>query len=147
MPPNNLRLAAMVAAIGTALLAISGIAIAGAPLERGRLEGRTAQGEQIVFHVAGGNLRLRHFTVRLRCRDDSVLIDRESDFQTTALGRNGSFRDDQAGGTDEVRFQGQLRGRAARGRLRVRDRLGRVRCDSRWVRFTARAGRPARLSL
>jgi len=54
----------------------------------------------------------------------------------------GRFHDDQVGSTDEVWIDGRLQGHGARGKVRVSDRLGSgVRCDSHWVRFTARAHR------
>lgn len=39
--------------------------------------------------------------------------------------------------TDQVWIRGRLHGRRLRGTIRVRDRSGRARCDSRWVRFHA----------
>jgi hypothetical protein len=80
------------------------------------------------------------FTIKLTCRDGSTLIDEESGFQRTPVQRDGNFHDDQLGSTDEVLLGGRLRGHTARGRVRVKDHLGNgVRCDSHWVRFSARA--------
>jgi hypothetical protein len=120
------------------LLAVSAAAIAQGPSSRGKLKGKTSQGRRIVLAASSGGLKVKHFTVRLRCHDGSTLIDQESGFQKTKLRSGGSFKDRQLGSTDEVRFQGHMHGHTVHGRLRVRDKLGHVRCDSRWVRFTAR---------
>ena len=100
--------------------------------------GRTAQGQRIQLAVHGRRVGLLHVTVRLRCRDRSILVDDESGFQPTPIRANGRFRDHQSGSTDDVYLSGRLRGRVLRGRVRVTDRVGRVRCNSRGVRFTAR---------
>ena len=85
------------------------------------------------------DLRIVRFNIQLSCRDGSILIDEESGFVRTPVHRNGRFSDVQVGSTDTVLIRGKAKGRAIRGRLRVKDRLGRgVRCDSRWVKFSAR---------
>lgn len=115
---------------------------AAAGAERMTMKGRTGQRYLIALRAHGRAVEIMRFTIKLSCRDGSVLIDEESGFQRTPVRRGGSFHDDQFGSTDEVLFGGRLRGRAARGRVRVKDRLGSgVRCDSHWVRFLAHARR------
>jgi hypothetical protein len=85
----------------------------------------------------GKSIKVRHFSIALRCSDGSVLVDFESGFVPTKLGRNGRVHDHQFGSTDEVWVRGRLGGRRLRGTVRVRDRWGSARCDSHWVRFHA----------
>lgn len=114
---------------------------AGVPPMRQPMKGRTGQHYWISLRDHGRAIEIMRFSIKLACRDGSTLVDEESGFQRTPLGRGGSFRDDQLGATDEVLFGGRLRGHVARGRVRVKDHLGNgVRCDSHWVRFLARAG-------
>jgi hypothetical protein len=102
--------------------------------------GRTGQRYRIVLRARERTIEIMRFTIRLSCRDGSTLVDEESGFQRTPLARAGQFRDDRSGSTDEVRIKGRLRGRRAKGRVRVSDKLGSgVRCDSHWVRFVALA--------
>ncbi|HYC81186.1 MAG TPA: hypothetical protein VEB65_05330, partial [Solirubrobacterales bacterium] len=95
-------------------------------------------GRGIVFRITRGQLDLRHFSIKLRCRDGSILIDRESGFEPSALRSNGSFREYQYGSTDKVWFRGRANNRLVRGRIKVKDRWGHVRCNSGWVPFTAK---------
>lgn len=132
------RLSVAFACCAGACLAWAVGALAAPDEPRGKFSGKTAQKRRIVLRASPGHLDLLHFTVSLQCRDGSLLIDQESGFQPTPIRAGGSFRDDQVGSTDEVRLRGQVRGSQVRGRLRVTDRVGRVRCDSRWVKFTAR---------
>lgn len=130
----------LMAAMAWGLLTVGAGQTADAAPRRTAMVGRTAQHYRVVLRDRGRTVEIMRFTVRLACRDGSVLVDEESGFQTTSLGHGGSFYDDQLGSTDEVLFGGRLRGHRARGRIRVKDRLGNgVRCDSRWVRFSARA--------
>jgi hypothetical protein len=102
-------------------------------------KGRTGQKRVVKLKVGKGDLRIVRFNIQLPCRDGSVLIDEESGFVRTPVHRNGRFSDVQVGSTDMVLIRGKARGHTIRGRLRVKDRLGRgVRCDSRWVKFSAR---------
>ncbi len=101
-------------------------------------KGRTGQKRVVRLKTEKHALRIVRFNIRLSCRDGSILIDEESGFVRTPIHR-GRFRDVQVGSTDTVMIRGKAKGRAVRGRLRVKDRLGRgVRCDSRWVKFSAR---------
>lgn len=102
------------------------------------LKGKTRQGRAIRLTSSGNRLRLKRFTIALRCRNGGILIDDESGFVPTHLGRGGRVRDHQVGSTDDVWLRGRLRGRVLRGAVRVQDRWGRARCDSGWVRFHAR---------
>lgn len=127
-------------AAGAAALALpapNDAAAAGASKRGVAYKGKTAQKRAIAFRLSHGKLDLRHFSVRLRCRDGSMLIDKESGFKPSPL-RGGRFRDDQVGSTDEVWLRGRVRGRVIRGKLRVKDRWGHVRCNSHWVKFTAK---------
>lgn len=102
------------------------------------LKGRTGQKHRVKLKLSASTLRLVRFDIELRCRDGSILVDEESGFERTPIHRNGSFGDVQTGSTDTVMIRGRLRGKGVEGRLRVKDRLGKIRCDSRWVRFKAR---------
>lgn len=133
------RVVLMAAMAWGLLMAGVGQAADAAP-RRTAMKGRTAQHYRVALRDHGRAVEIMRFTIKLACRDGSVLVDEESGFQTTSLGHGGRFHDDQIGSTDEVLFGGRLRGHLARGRIRVKDRLGNgVRCDSHWVRFSARA--------
>lgn len=121
------------------VLAAASIGAAAAAPEKGAdlLKGRTAQGRQIRLRVHGKSIQIVSFTAQLRCRNGEVLIDEESGFQPTSV-KGGRFHDNQVGSTDEVLIRGHLRGSRASGAVRVKDRLGKVRCDSRWISFKAR---------
>ena len=104
----------------------------------GTYKGKTKQGRGIVFRLNHGQLDLRHFSIKLRCRDGSILIDQESGFEPSTLRANGSFREYQFGSTDKVWFRGRVNDRLVRGRIKVKDRWGHIRCNSGWVRFSAK---------
>lgn len=127
----------------TALACVIGWAALGADAgaaapDHGVLKGRTKQGRTIRLALHSNNIQIKHFTIELRCHDGSYLIDDESGFVPNRLSRGGHIRDHQVGNTDDVWIRGSLGGRVLRGRIRVHDRLGKVRCDSHWVRFHAR---------
>lgn len=105
--------------------------------DRGPLKGRTRQGRRIRLVLHRDSIRIKRFTIDLSCRDRSILIDDESGFLPTPLRAGGRIRDHQVGNTDDVWIRGRMHGSALHGSIRVRDRLGRVRCDSRWVGFKA----------
>lgn len=137
-----MRIRILSVAMACALVTASAVqgATAATGAERMTMKGRTGQRYHIALRARGRTVEIMRFSIKLSCRDGSVLIDEESGFQRTPVKAGGSFRDDQLGSTDEVLFGGRLRGHAARGRVRVKDRLGSgVRCDSHWVRFSARA--------
>jgi hypothetical protein len=102
-------------------------------------QGTDGQKRMVKLKVGGDDLTLQiiRFDIELSCRDGSVLVDEESGFVPTPLRRNGTFGEVQSDSTDTVMIRGRVQGRAIRGRLRVKDRLGKSRCDSRWIRFTA----------
>lgn len=102
------------------------------------LRGHTGQKRVVKLKKFNHALQVVRFNVELRCRDGSALIDEESGFVRTPIHSGGRFSDVQTGSTDTVRIQGRVQGKTIKGRLRVNDRLGKVRCDSRWVRFTAK---------
>lgn len=103
-------------------------------------KGKTAQKRGIVFRVARNKLDLRHFSIQLRCKDGSVLIVQESGFEPAPLGSGGSFREYQVGSTDKVWFRGRATDRRVQGKVKVKDRWGKVRCNSGWVKFNAKRG-------
>lgn len=119
-----------------ALAALSVDAGADAP-HRGLLKGRTRQGRRIRLALDANSIQIKRFTIELRCHDGGRLIDEESGFLPTRLRPGGRVRDHQVGKTDDVWIRGRLRGRVLRGALRVHDRLGKVQCDSHWVRYHA----------
>lgn len=121
------------------LAAVAVEADAAAP-HHGALKGRTKQGRPIRLAPRGKSIQIKHFTIELRCRDGSYLVDEESGFLPTRLRKGGQIRDHQIGNTDDVWIRGKLGGHVLRGAIRVHDHLGRVQCDSHWVRFHARSG-------
>lgn len=131
----KLLTAALACVLGCAALASAASAMT---FERGMLKGRTRQGRTIRLALRHDSIQIKRFTVELRCRDGSYLIDEESGFVPTHLSGSRRIRDHQIGSTDDVWIRGRLGSRVLRGTVRVHDRLGRVQCDSRWVRFHAR---------
>lgn len=69
-----------------------------------------------------------------------MLIDTESGFQPSKLRNSGRIHDHQVGSTDDVYIRGRLGNHRLHGAIRVRDKLGRYKCDSRWVRFNVQRG-------
>jgi hypothetical protein len=126
----------MAALTCTLALATMSIEAGAAASDRGSLVGRTRQGRKIRLALQGDSIQIKRFTIELRCRDGSRLLDVESGFLPTRV-RGGRIRDHQVGSTDDVWIRGRLSGRALRGSIRVHDRLGRVQCDSHWVRYRA----------
>lgn len=107
--------------------------------ESGRLAlGTTSQGRGVGVRVYERNLQMLDFNALLRCRDATTLIVEEGGFLPIATRPNGHFRDVQYGRTDTVWLQGRVGGKWVRGRLRVTDRWGSVKCNSGWFRFSAR---------
>lgn len=102
--------------------------------------GKTGQGRSIRMAVSPRQIELRGFSIELRCSGGYLLVDQESGFLPTAVSPSGHFRDHQYGSTDEVLIRGRSHAHAVRGWIRVRDRLGKHRCSSPWVRFTAKKG-------
>lgn len=127
------------AALACAVLAASALMPAAADARV--YKGKTAQRNPIKIAVRSKSLKVLHFKAKLRCRDGSTLVDDESGFLPTPIKGNGSFRDAQVGSTDEVLIRGRRSGRVVRGKIRVTDRVGKVRCNSKWFKFTARAGK------
>ena len=102
--------------------------------------GLTAQGRSIRMNLSPATIVIRGFSIELRCSGDFVLVDQESDFRPSTVSK-GQIHDSQVGPTDEVLIRGRLGARVVHGRIRVRDRLGKHRCSSSWVPFTAKVGR------
>ena len=100
--------------------------------------GKTKQGRKIRLRVGGLSLKLLNFSAKLKCRDGSILIDKESGFEVTGLEKGGRFKDRQYGSTDTVSFRGKVTGNRVRGKLRVQDKWKKVKCDSKWVKFSAK---------
>lgn len=120
-------------ALGCAALAVDTV---GAAPQPGPLMGKTRQGRNIRLQLQQNHVQIKRFTIEARCRDGSELIIEESGFEPTPL-RNGRVSDYQYGKTDKVWIRGQMKGRQLRGKIRVTDRFGRVKCNSGWVRFHA----------
>lgn len=104
------------------------------------VKGKTAQKRPFKATVHKRAIDVKRFVVELRCKDGSRLVLFESGFLPSPL-RKGRVHDYQFGRTDKVWIRGKLKNGTFRGRLRVKDRLGkgknRTRCDSRWVKFKA----------
>lgn len=98
--------------------------------------GKTKQNRQIRLTASAKRMVLKSFAIELKCRDGSVLIDQESGFEPSAI-RGGKFSDTQYGSTDTVTYKGKVRGRTVTGTLKVRDKVGKVKCVSPTVKFTA----------
>lgn len=103
--------------------------------------GKTGQGRAIRIKVMPDAIKLVGFSIELRCSGGYVLVDQESDFLPSAVSRKGRIHDAQVGNTDEVLIRGHRTGRTVGGRLRVRDRLGKHRCSSPWVKFLVKESR------
>jgi hypothetical protein len=101
--------------------------------------GHTGQGRSIRLKVLSSKaIDIKGFSIELRCSGGYVLVDAESGFQPSLVGRKGQIHETQVGSTDEVLVRGRLTAHGVRGKIRVRDRLGKHRCSSPWVPFTAR---------
>ncbi len=128
---------AMLAAC-VALVSVTVPASANAGGDGGKLaRGRTAQGRSIRVKVFPDRIKIQGFSIELRCSGGYTLIDAESNFLPSEAGHKGRIHDAQVGTTDEILIRGRLTGHKVSGRIRVRDRLGKHRCSSPWVRFTA----------
>lgn len=107
-------------------------------VKQGVAAGKTSQGRAIRIRSQGWSIKVLHFSAKLECRDGSVLVDKESGFEVTPLYGGGHFSDSQFGATDTVRLRGRAHGDRVQGRLRVTDSWGKVRCDSKWLKFSAK---------
>lgn len=128
-------LTAMFTATCLLVAALAGSAVA--DTTAGTYKGKTAQHRNVKLKVTGKQVKLLNFSIELKCRDGSVLVDAESGFEPSAL-RAGKFKDVQFGSTDAVRFAGKVTGNKATGTLKVTDKVGKVQCSSPNVKFTAR---------
>jgi hypothetical protein len=99
--------------------------------------GRTGQGRNIRVKVFPDQIKIQSFSIELNCSGGYVLVDEESNFLPSAVSQKGQIHDAQVGSTDDILIRGRLTGHKVSGRIRVRDRLGKHRCSSPWVRFTA----------
>ena len=129
-----LKRAMLSAVVASGLLAAAAAGPADAA-KRDTLRGKTHQGMRIKVAVMDRAIRVVRFNVDLECRDGSTLRIEESGFLKTPLRANGSFRDVQYGSTDTVYLRGKVLRGSVDGRLRVTDKYGGVRCQSRWVKF------------
>lgn len=134
------RLAVTCALICGLIAAEAASPAAAASGSRKFLTGRTAQKHPVKFARRGNKLDLIRVVARLRCNDGTILTNYESGFLPTPI-RRGKVRDHQVGSTDDVWLRGTVRGNVVRGKIKVTDKLkrGKVRCNSRWFKFTARA--------
>jgi hypothetical protein len=103
--------------------------------------GKTSQGRGVGVRVNDRAIKMLDFNAELKCRDGSALIVEEGGFLSIDTRRNGSFRDVQYGRTDTVWLRGKVNRNVVRGKLRVTDRWGKIKCNSGWFRFTARIKR------
>jgi hypothetical protein len=128
----------MVATACLVLMAATVAAEAIAAGHRGKLvRGLTAQGRSIRLRVLPHEVKIQSFSIELRCSGGYVLIDEESNFLPSELGKKGQIHDAQIGSTDEILIRGRLAGHHVSGKIRVRDRLGKHPCSSPWVKFDA----------
>jgi hypothetical protein len=133
------KLAATSMCVVVGLVAVSDATAAG---RNGKVaSGKTGQGRSIRIKVMPNAVKLLSFSIELRCGGGYTLIDQESNFLPSPTSRTGQIHDAQVGSTDEVQIRGHHAGSTVKGRIRVRDRLGKHRCSSPWVKFTARERR------
>lgn len=122
-----------------AALAVGLAPAAGGARAPGKLAlGKTSQGRGMGVRIDARTLRMLDFNALLRCRDGSELIVEEGGFLPIRTRPSGYFRDVQYGRTDTVWLRGRVGQKWVRGRLRVTDRWGPVKCNSGWFRFSAR---------
>jgi hypothetical protein len=117
-------------------MAIPGAFALAASHGRTHYVGKTRQHRTIRLEASADQVQMKGFSIELHCRDGSLLVDEESNFESTAV-HNGGFRATLYGSTDIVSYSGRVRGSRATGTVKVRDRLGKVRCVSPTVKFTA----------
>ncbi len=132
------KLSTTAACVVLAAAALSVDAIAAG--HHGVARGKTGQGRSIRMADSPKQIKLRGFSIELRCSGGYQLVDQESGFLPTTVSPSGQFHDHQYGSTDEVLIRGRLHAHAVRGWIRVRDRLGKHHCSSPWVKFTAKQG-------
>lgn len=102
-------------------------------------KGKTAQKRTIRIAGNSKSVKFKRFKIELKCRNGTLLIIDESGFLRTPL-RKGKFKDRQFGKTDTVWFRGNRKRKKISGRIRVVDKLNNgTKCNSGWVKFTARA--------
>ena len=103
------------------------------------MRGRTGQGRSIRVKVFSDRIKIQSFSIELHCSGGYILVDQESNFLPSTVSREGRIHDAQVGTTDEILIRGHLSAHKVSGRIRVRDRLGKHRCSSPWVRFKTHA--------
>lgn len=109
-----------------------------APQKETKYVGKTKQHRTIRLKANAKHVRMQSFAIELKCRDGSILVDQESGFEPSAL-KGGKFNDTQYGSTDTVTYKGKVKGKKITGTLKVRDKVGKVKCSSPTVKFTAKA--------
>jgi hypothetical protein len=130
-----------VALLGAALLVAATSAVgpaSGAETGKRLARGKTGQKRGVAVRVYPRAIKFVGFNAVLRCRDGSRLVVEEGGFLKTPVGGNGKFNDKQYGNTDTVRMRGRVGKKFVNGRIRVQDRWGKTRCDSKWFKFSAR---------
>jgi hypothetical protein len=132
------RVTAMTACLVWASVTVSAGATA-ADNDGNLARGRTGQGRSIRMKVFPDRVQLQSFSIELHCAGGYVLVDQESNFLPSTVSRNGHIHDAQVGTTDEILLRGHMSAHEVSGRIRVRDRLGKYRCSSPWVRFKTHA--------
>jgi len=137
MKLRGFAITGLIATLGVGLMPAEGSA-----RPQGKLAlGKTSQGKGMGIRVQERTLQMLDFNALLDCRDGTELIVEEGGFLPIRTRPSGYFRDFQYGRTDTVWLRGRAGQKWVRGRLRVTDRWGPVKCDSGWFRFSARIKR------
>lgn len=131
---KRLPVAAVCVALAAAVVAPNAVAGHGGGVKKGH----TAQGRKIRVKFYRRFVEIKNFSIKLHCKGGYKLIDLESGFLPSPLRGHNHIRDRQKGSTDVVLIRGRLTRRRVHGAIRVRDHLGKHRCDSHWVRFAVR---------
>jgi hypothetical protein len=92
------RIAALLTLTALAVVALTGSALAAAA---GLYAGKTGQGRTMRLTANARQVRMRNFSIKLNCRDGSVLIDQQSGFEPSKIRRH-KFLDTRYGSTDKV---------------------------------------------
>ena len=123
--------------LACSLVAVTALGPADAA-QRKTLRGKTSQGYKIRAAVKNRSVDILGFKAQLSCRDGSKLVLDESGFLNTPVSKGGGFRDTQYGSSDTVYIRGAVKGHRVRGKLKVKDKIGRVKCRSKWLKFNLR---------
>jgi hypothetical protein len=146
----------VLAAVGAAVGLLATAALAARPGGESSMSfrGRTAQGITVRLGPRRAFRRAFRYQARMRCSDGSTFLDRAFTDDVTVRRNRFSSRFSSSGGAVLTRVTGVLRPPRARGTIRIIERYseipdphgdtplspdGGILCDSRVVRWTARA--------